>query len=118
MADALQAAAGAAGAPPDNPDNRRSASDDDDEAKSRVPSLEDTCIEAYLKFLEAEVVAYIGLTQTESKVLRGIASRMVAALKTNLNSSMSGIASKHIRFVFFKATLVNLSYLLDASFPF
>ena len=63
-------------------------------------SLEDACVDVYLKFLEEEVVAYVGLTQSESRVLRGVASKMVKSLKDHLNSSMSGIASSVIRYVY------------------
>ena len=66
--------------------------------KSKSPSiLEDLAIEAYLKYLEGEVVAYISLTQTESALLRGVAIRMMAVLKDQLNSRMSGIASSSMR---------------------
>ena len=66
--------------------------------KKKVPcSLEDAAIDAYLKYLEAEVVAYISLTQTESTLLRGVAVRMMASLKKQLNGQMSGIASSVIR---------------------
>ena len=64
-------------------------------------SLEDACVDVYLKFLEEEVVAYVGLTQSESRVLRGVASKMVKSLKDHLNSSMSGIASSVIRYVYY-----------------
>lgn len=60
-------------------------------------SLENLAIEAYLKYLEGEVVAYINLTQTESALLRGVAIRMMATLKDQLNGRMSGIASSAIR---------------------
>ena len=64
----------------------------------KVPcSLEDAAIDAYLKYLEAEVAAYIGLTQTDSTLLRGVAVRMMASLKKQLNGQMSGIASSVIR---------------------
>ena len=62
-----------------------------------VSTLEDLAIDAYLKYLEGEVVAYIGLTQTESALLRGVAVRMMATLKDQLNGRMSGIASSLIR---------------------
>ena len=62
-----------------------------------VSTLEDLAIDAYLKYLEGEVVAYISLTQTESALLRGVAVRMMATLKDQLNSRMSGIASSLIR---------------------
>ena len=66
--------------------------------KMKIPSsLEDAAIDAYLKYLEAEVVAYISLTQTESTLLRGVAVRMMASLKNQLNGQMSGIASSVIR---------------------
>ena len=69
--------------------------------KSKSPSiLEDLAIEAYLKYLEGEVVAYISLTQTESALLRGVAIRMMAVLKDQLNSRMSGIASSSMRQIF------------------
>ena len=67
-----------------------------DKIKSPL-SLEDLAIEAYLKYLEGEVVAYISLTQTESSLLRGVAVRMMATLKDQLNGRMSGIASSTIR---------------------
>ena len=60
-------------------------------------TLEDLAIDSYLKYLEGEVVAYISLTQTESALLRGVAVRMMATLKDQLNSRMSGIASSLIR---------------------
>ena len=77
-------------------------SSDEDVAKERSsfkvpPSLEDAAIDAYLTYLESEVVAYIGLTQTDSKVLRGVTARMLASLKAQINSTMSGIASSVIR---------------------
>ena len=66
--------------------------------RKTVPcSLENAAIVAYLKYLEAEVVAYISLTQTESTLLRGVAVRMMASLKKQLNGQMSGIASSVIR---------------------
>ena len=66
--------------------------------KSKVPaSLEDLSIDTYLKFLEHEVVGYIGLTQTESALLRGVGARMMQDLKRQLNTRMSGIASSAIR---------------------
>ena len=46
-------------------------------------SLEDMCIMSYLKYLESEVVTYIALTQSKSRILKGVAKRM---LKVRNNS--------------------------------
>ena len=40
-------------------------------------SLEDLCIMRYLKYLEQEVVTYIALTQSKSRILKGVSKRML-----------------------------------------
>lgn len=43
-------------------------------------SLEDLCIMSYLKYLESEVVTYIALTQSKSRILKGVAKRMLKVI--------------------------------------
>ena len=85
---------------PDPPDNNMAGAVVEATFPASVktpPSLEDCAILSYLKYLEAEVVGYIGITQSDSQLLKGIGYRMIATLKHQLNSKMSGLASSVIR---------------------
>ena len=64
-----------------------------------LQSLEDLCITTYLSYLEHEASAYISLTQSESKILRSIAPKMVTTLKNQLNRFVgaNGVTSTAIR---------------------
>lgn len=60
-------------------------------------TLEDACVFAYLKWLETEVVAYIGLTQSKSQLIKGVAKRMLQIMKDDINGRMTGLASSVLR---------------------
>jgi len=60
-------------------------------------SLEDKCILAYLKYLETEVVTYISLTQSKSKLVKNVGKKMLQLLKDDINGKLTGIASSSIR---------------------
>ena len=60
-------------------------------------SLEDLCTLAYHKYLETEIVTYITLTQSRSQLCRGVTRRMLAILKDDINSKLTGVASSVLR---------------------
>lgn len=60
-------------------------------------SLEDLCVDAYLKYLETEIVTYISLTQSKSLLVKGVAKRMLQILKDDINTKLTGVASSVIR---------------------
>ena len=60
-------------------------------------TLEDACVMAYLKFLENEMATYISLTQTKSRLVKGVARRMLEMLKQDINGQLTGIASSVLR---------------------
>ena len=43
---------------------------------------------AYLKWLETEIVSYIGLTQSKSRLLKGVAKKMIQILKVLQNFAL------------------------------
>ena len=60
-------------------------------------TLEDVCVMAYLKYLENEMVTYISLTQSKSRLVKGVARRMLELLKQDINGQLTGIASSVLR---------------------
>jgi hypothetical protein len=42
--------------------------------------LEDLCVDAYLKYLETEIVTYVSLTQSKSVLVKGVAKRMLQVM--------------------------------------
>ena len=52
---------------------------------------------AYLKYLENEVVTYISLTQSKSRLVKGVSKRMLELLKQDINSHLRGVASSVLR---------------------
>jgi hypothetical protein len=63
----------------------------------KVASLEDSCLNVYLVYLEAEAAAFVTLTQSESSLLRTAAPKMISTLKNELNCKMGGLAATTIR---------------------
>lgn len=64
-----------------------------------IPRLEELCITTYLSYLEHEAAAYVQLTQSNSKLLRSIAGKMVTALKTQISKQVGskGVTSTALR---------------------
>ena len=60
-------------------------------------TLEDACVMAYLKYLENEMSTYISLTQSKSRLVKGVARRMLELLKQDINGQLTGIASSVLR---------------------
>ena len=60
-------------------------------------TLEDACVMAYLKYLENEMATYISLTQSKSRLVKGVARRILELLKQDINVQLTGIASSVIR---------------------
>ena len=50
-----------------------------------LPRLEELCVNSYLSYLEHEAAAYVSLTQSDSRLLRSIASNMITILKNQLS---------------------------------
>ena len=60
-------------------------------------TLEDACVMAYLKYLENEMATFISLTQSKSRLVKGVARRMLELLKQDINGQLTGIASSVLR---------------------
>jgi len=83
--------------PPPIDINNQAAANQNPPMLKNAESLEDLCIMTYLKYLESEVVTYISLTQSKSRILKGVAKRMLKILKNDIKYRITGIASSSIR---------------------
>ena len=61
--------------------------------------LEELCVNSYLSYLEHEAAAYVSLTQSDSRLLRSIASNMITILKNQLSKFIgsNGVTSTALR---------------------
>ena len=65
--------------------------------KAAVKSLEKLASNVYLSYLEDACAAYIRLLCLDNKLLKEVRDRMIAVLKQQLASNLSGIMSSSVR---------------------